>query len=183
MHRRLPQDVLRAYFHAKDENRPHWMPQAFCEDATLETVVRTQAIAFPPVVHGLPAIADVLVRRFAQTYENVYSFYLARPPATIPSHRFSCDWLVAMSEKETGNARVGCGRYDWSFRAVEPILAERLVITIEAMQVLAPDTLPAILGWIGGLGYPWCSAGEALATMPPMPALRPIAECLGRSRG
>src|SRR5207344_3266465 len=95
--KRSPEDVLRTYFHAKDENRPHLMAGVFCETATLETIVKTGAISFPPVSTGLASITDVLVRKFAQTYENVYSFYLERPRPEIHSDSFSCDWLVGMS--------------------------------------------------------------------------------------
>jgi hypothetical protein len=164
--RRTAEEVLRAYLHAKDENRPHLMARVFSENATLETVVKTGAISFPPISRGLPAIADVLVRKFAQAYENVYSFYLERPQSNAPSDRFSCDWLVGMSEKESGNARVGCGRYDWQFQREAPCLADRLVITIEAMQVLSPDFLEPVLRWLTGLPYPWCPAQTVLATAP-----------------
>lgn len=63
--------------------------------------------------------------------------------ATLASPEFSCDWLVGMPDKETGNARVGCGRYDRTFRPGEPLLADRLVITIDAMQVLPSAACPA----------------------------------------
>ncbi|KAG1247661.1 hypothetical protein G6F65_020046 [Rhizopus arrhizus] len=74
------ESVLRDYFHAKDENRPHYMARAFADDAVLKMALRTQAIAFPPESHGLAAIADTLVRK---------------PRAT-------CAWAVAGT---TGNSR------------------------------------------------------------------------------
>ena len=46
------ESVLRDYFHAKDENRPHYMARAFADDAVLKMALRTQAIAFPPESHG-----------------------------------------------------------------------------------------------------------------------------------
>lgn len=172
--------VLRSYFHAKDENRPHWMASAFAETATLETVVRTGAISFPPVSRGLPAITDVLVRKFAQAYENVYSFYLERPPSNARVDRFSCDWLVGMSEKESGKARIGCGRYDWHFQSEPPYLADRLVITIETMQVLSPALLEPVLRWLTGLPYPWCPARTLLAGAPEIVELGPILRYVDR---
>jgi hypothetical protein len=111
---RTPESVLRTYFHAKDENRPHLMAQVFSETARLETIVKTGAITFPPVATGLAAITDNLVRNFGHTYENVYSFYLARPQPGLHANTFSCDWLVGMSAKHDGGVRVGCG-HDWHF--------------------------------------------------------------------
>jgi hypothetical protein len=168
------EDVLRTYFRAKDENRPHLMQEAFSEAATLETIVKTNAISFPPISRGLAPITDVLVSKFAQLYENVYSFYLEKPPSHVPLSNFSCDWLVGMSEKESGKARVGCGRYDWQFHPAEPRLADRLVITIEAMQVLSADYLEPVLLWLTGLPYPWCPAQTILKTAPAIPDLDPL---------
>src|SRR4051794_38575292 len=89
--------LLRTYFHAKDENRPHLMAQVFTADARLEMQVNSEAISFPAVTQGLDVIADVLVRKFGQTYENVYSFYLQHPAPETRAEQFSCDWLVIMS--------------------------------------------------------------------------------------
>ena len=68
---RTPEQVLRDYFHAKDENRPHLMRQVFCEEALLRMEVKSEAIAFPAVTRGLPAISEVLVSRFAQDRKSV----------------------------------------------------------------------------------------------------------------
>jgi hypothetical protein len=174
--------VLRTYFRAKDENRPHLMREAFSETATLETVVKTNAISFPPISRGLAPITDVLIRKFAQSYENVYSFYLERPPSDRPLTNFSCDWLVGMSEKESGRVRVGCGRYDWHFHPSDPRLADRLVITIEAMQVLSADRLEAVLLWLTGLPYPWCPAHTALEITPAISDLDPVFRYVGRQK-
>ena len=175
---RTLESLLRTYFHAKDENRPHLMRSVFCEEAILEMDVKTATISFPAVSRGVTAIADALVRTFGQTYENVYSFYMQRPPVGVTS--FSCDWLVGMSEKATGNARVGCGRYDWSFQHRIPHLVDRLVITIEAMQVLPPDHLQTVLDWLLALPYPWCSATAACARAPHVESLEPVLRYLGR---
>jgi len=178
---RTPESVLRTYFRAKDENRPHLLAQVFSETARLETIVKTGAITFPPVATGLASITDVLVRRFAHAYENVYSFYLARPQPRLQAHTFACDWLVGMSAKRDGGVRVGCGRYDWRFQSEAPYLADRLVITIEAMQVLAPDCLSRVLGWLTALPYPWCSAERILTTAPDIGTLAPILTYVGRN--
>jgi hypothetical protein len=173
-----PERLLRTYFHAKDENRPHLMSQVFSEAATLEMVVKTGTIAFPPVSHGRAAITDVLSRCFAQTYENVYSFYLQRPSGAASS--FACDWLVGMSEKADGAVLVGCGRYEWNFQQQAPFLVDRLVITIDVMQVLPPPDLECIMAWLTALPYPWCSANAAIASAPPLNALEPVVQYVGR---
>jgi hypothetical protein len=175
---RTLESLLRTYFHAKDENRPHLLQSVFCESASLEMNVKTDTIAFPAVSRGVNEIADTLVRTFGRTYENVYSFYLQRPPVGVTA--FSCDWLVGMSEKATGNARIGCGRYDWSFQHQAPHLVDRLVITIEAMQVLPADHLQTVLQWLLALPYPWCSAHAACACAPQIEALEPVLRYLGR---
>ena len=167
-----PRDVLRGYFHAKDENRPHLLAAVFAADAQVRVVNRAMDMGFPDVTQGLEAIADVLVRRFGQTYENIYSFYLAAPPEGAAT--FSCPWLVGMTEKETQSVRVGCGSYDWTFQEDGARLACALVITIEAMQVLAPDQSGPVFGWLRTLSYPWSSCAEAAAHAPSVAGLEPV---------
>jgi hypothetical protein len=156
-----PADVIHRYLMAKDGNRPHLMAGAFSEDATLAMQVNTSGIAFPPLSCGREAIADVLVRRFGQSYENVYTFCLAPPPRQAVSE-FSCAWLVAMTDKAGGNVRVGCGRYDWRFEAGTG-LAEHLAITVEMMRILPPAALEPVMQWAASLPYPWCATGTAAA--------------------
>ena len=160
-----PSDCIAAYIHGKDQNRPHLLADAFASIAAVEIIVNTPAISFPPSVTGLDAITDVLVRRFALTYENVYTFCLSSPPSD-DIHAFSCDWLVAMSEKQSGAVRVGCGRYDWRFELDGRCLAKRLVITIDVMQKLNPDRVSAVMDWVSALPYPWCPAGVAVKSAP-----------------
>ena len=171
--------VLRGYFHAKDENRPHLLADVFSADAALEVVNRTTGIAFPAVTRGREAIGDVFVRQFAQTYENVYSFYLSSPPER--AAQFACGWLVGMTEKESRSVRVGCGRYDWTFQTEEPCLASRLVITIEAMEILPPSQFGPVFGWLGALSYPWSSATEAARHAPRIDALGRVLQCMAAS--
>lgn len=165
--------LIRTYLQAKDQNRPHLMAKVFAQAACLEMTVKTGAISFPAITEGLAAMTDVLVRRFGQNYENVYTFCLQRPG---PEARtgFSCDWLVGMSNKEDGTVRVGCGRYDWRFQSAQPFLVERLHITIESMQVLPAENLDAVMTWLTGLPYPWCSGVFVAETMPRLPGLEPV---------
>jgi hypothetical protein len=171
------EQLLRDYFHAKDENRPWYMARAFAPHASLSMVLKTQSIAFPSEVAGEPAISDTLVRKFGQTYENVYTFYLDRPASGAVLAEFSCDWMVAMTEKSTGNVRLGCGRYDWRFQD-EPHRIKHLTITIEAMETLASDAMPAVFGWVTALPYPWLDRA-ALRGMPPLADLAGLRRKLG----
>ena len=166
-------DAIVAYIRAKDENRPYLMNQAFHDAATLNIVARTDAMSFPPRTTGREAIADVLVREFGRTYENVRTFCLSLPPQAEQA-AYSCAWLVGMSAKDNGGVRVGCGRYDWLFRPQNPPLAQNLTITIEVMQVLPANHLVPVMDWLDQLPYPWCSKQAASARAPVLDGLRPI---------
>jgi hypothetical protein len=160
-----PAESIRAYIRAKDQNRPYLMRRAFSEAATLNMIVKTGAIAFPPFSKGIQVITEVLVRRFAEAYENVFTFCLGDPPRQ-DAGSYTCKWMVGMSEKGTGAVRAGCGRYDWLFGAHEPFLTRELTITIEFMQILPSETLEPIMNWLSGLPYPWCPVQTAVASAP-----------------
>ena len=168
-----PEQALRTYFHAKDQNRPHLLNDVFSTDARLEIRNRSDQISFPAVTNGLAGIADVLARRFNQTYENIYSFYLARP--TSNEEAFSCSWLVVMTEKESKAVRVGCGRYDWAFQREPQLCVTELIITIEVMLILDAAMTGEMMRWVGQLDYPWSSAA-AVTCMPFIQELQPYLE-------
>ena len=173
-----PEAVLRGYFHAKDENRPHLLEDVFASNA--ELVIRNQStnISFPAFTQGRAAIAEVLVQSFAQAYENVYSFYLRRPGPSL--REFTCPWLVGMSERSSGEVRVGYGTYDWTFAPAARNMATRLVVTIEGMQVLPTSEFERVFAWLRGQSYPWSSPRAALRRIPANAALSPVARFLGR---
>ena len=168
-----PLEAVTTYFHAKDGNSPFLMRRAFAEDAQLEMVVKTDAISFPSKASGLPELEEILVRRFATAFENVYTFGLKRPTEA-DRHHFTCPWLVAMSARSDGAVRVGSGLYDWQFSSDARCLAERLVITIDVMELLPASELGNIMSWITALPYPWCQPGQALQSMPRLDALAPV---------
>jgi hypothetical protein len=182
-----PEALVRDYLRAKDENRAHLIASVFCESACLEMRVKTQDISFPAVSQGSATIADVLARRFNQSYENIYTFCLDKPAAesensaNSPPAVFVCDWLVGMSEKANGNVRVGCGRYEWVFRQKPPCRVERLNITIETMQTLPAHSMPEILKWLLALDYPWSSAQAVCRSAPEIKRLDPVLRYLGRA--
>ena len=102
--RASPADVIDAYVRAKDGNRPHLLRAAFTDTATLRMHVRTAGISFPPGAVGREAIAQLLVSRFNETWENIYTLCVGSPPrAGVTS--FACGWLVAMSSKTDGDVR------------------------------------------------------------------------------
>ncbi len=175
-----PADSIRAYIYAKDRNQPHRMDQAFSEKASLEMKVRTDNITFPPTTFGREDISNVLVRHFAQTYENVYTLCLA-PPPELPVGQYGCDWVVVMSEKTNRQVRVGCGWYDWTFEK-DSYLAEQLTITIEIMQSLSPKYLATVMNWISDLPYPWCSVEQMLREWPDLKELEKVQEYVSRQK-
>jgi len=167
-----PDAVLRGYFHAKDENRPHLLDGVFRDDAVLEVRNDTTAIAFPAVTTGREAIADVLVRSFGRTYENVYSFYLQRPHG--PLDAFECDWIVVMTDKASRGVRVGRGAYLWEFDAASSGLARRLVISIAAMRIYPAETAGEAWAFVAELDYPWASWTQVQAATARHPLFAPV---------
>jgi len=174
-----PSVAIATYILAKDGNRPWLMQRAFALDAILAVEVRTDLISFPSSASGLEEITDVLVRRFSRENENVYTFCLCLPPRSA-GRRFTCDWLVGMSRVDNGVLRVGCGRYDWTFRDSDPAIVERLKITIETMEVMPNENLHPVMGWLGALPYPWCPRADAQSSMPGLRALQGVADYLRR---
>lgn len=171
-----PDAVLRRYFRAKDENRPHLLDRVFADNAMLEVRNATSTIAFPAITAGRDAIADVLVRSFGQAFENVYSFYLRRPVGSL-SH-FECDWTVFMTEKSTRTPRLGWGSYQWVFEEAAPRLSRRLTITIADMRVLDPGRTQELFAATALLSYPWSSAEEVAQAAAAHPVLAPLDQWL-----
>ena len=176
-----PSDAVSAYILGKDGNRPFLMRRAFAEDAELEIVVKTDAISFPSSTKGVSAIEDVVVRRFALDFENVYTFCLSQPSLANRRH-FPCHWLVGMSARNNGQVRIGCGRYDWYFAPDQECRVERLVVAIDVMKMLPADKLAASMNWLSSLPYPWCSADAALKDVPAIEELAEIETYLKQAR-
>ena len=173
--RASPAAAVEAYVRGKDGNRPHLLRGAFLETAQLTMRVRTAGISFPPGALGREAIAAMLVTRFSQVWENVYTLCIGPPPAH-DARGWSCGWLVAMSGKDDGAVRAGCGRYDWTFDPSTG-LARSLVITIEAMETVA-CSVDAMADWASALPYPWCDAARLAAGAPESRTLEAVLERL-----
>jgi hypothetical protein len=163
-------DLIGTYVAAKDTNRPHLVAQAFSRTATVEMIVKTDAIAFNPEARGAEAIGEMLVRRFAQQYENVYTFCLCSPPPP-EAQQLDCGWLVVMSEKETRRVRAGFGRYTWVWRPEVERLVQRLSIIIERMDDFDAALCEAAFSWARRLPYPWCPTAEVVGAPTPLDAL------------
>ena len=69
-----------------------------------------------------------------------------------------------MSAKATGQLRVGCGRYDWHFN--EGGKVAKLLINVDVMKVLPDTELDAVMRWLSSIPHPWCSADQALKSIP-----------------
>lgn len=155
--------MLRTYFHAKDEIQPHLIADVFANDARLEVNDRPGHLGFPGVTVGLEGITDVLVRRFNQAYENVHSYHMDRPKRAAAV--YSCDRLVGMTDKESRNVRVGCGRHDWTFAGHPDLQVTGLVFTIEQMVVLAPAYATEVMHSLRLLDYPWTAADRVIRAL------------------
>lgn len=172
--------AIETYIHAKDYNRPHLMPDAFAADAELAMELKTDEISFPSTAIGVAGISDVLVSQFARQYENVYTFCIGNPPENELSLR--CYWLVCMSEKATGAARVGFGQYQWDFDAARGKIS-KLRITIEEMNTLPGAWCAPILAWAQTLPYPWCPSDVPARNAPAFVPVQSIADTLARLAG
>lgn len=165
-------NCIETYIRAKDGNRPHLMGHAFSDNAVLAMNVKTSSITFPEAVVGVQAIADTLVSEFGKRYENIYTFCIGEPPST--GKIFVCDWLVCMSEKDTGAARIGFGQYTWSFATATSGPTDKLEITIEEMVSLPATEASTICHWAETLPYPWCPIDKLRAGMPKIAAVERI---------
>lgn len=162
---------IETYILAKDGNRPHLMAEAFAESAELSMLVNTEEIDFPQKVYGREAIEAVLVSQFAGRFENVYTFCVAEPPSA-DADAFVCDWLVCMTEKGTGAARLGFGQYEWISGSGR---VRRLRITIEEMRVLHKSVASPLLDWAKARPYPWCPLDRIKQDLPQIGALQRVA--------
>lgn len=170
--------LVSQYIQAKDNNKPHWMPQTFDDQATLTMAVKTSAIDFPAQTEGCSAISQLLVKDFNQNYENVYTLCL-NDTITLQDNKLSCLWLVGMTDKQTGNIKVGCGRYDWEFSAsqqptTEVLRVTRLHIGLEQMEILPQIYSEDIFSWLSNSPYPWVSTTTILQDIPDLPELQPV---------
>jgi hypothetical protein len=68
--------LISRYISAKDGSKPHLMQSVFSENATLNMRVNSDNISFPADTAGVNDITDVLIHKFNQTYENIYTLCL-----------------------------------------------------------------------------------------------------------
>lgn len=170
-------ESIETYIQAKDGNRPHLMADAFTDDAELAMDLKTNEISFPSGATGIDDISRILVSQFARQYENVYTFCMGMPPRD--GEEFNCYWLVCMTEKDTGAARVGLGKYHWQGDG-ETGKISKLSITIDEMNTLPSEWGPSILRWARSLPYPWCPTDMPAKNAPTFAPVQKVAEALKR---
>ncbi|MCJ8336847.1 MAG: hypothetical protein MJK10_00090 [Pseudomonadales bacterium] len=169
--------IISRYIQAKDQNRPHLLSKVFSTNAQLQMQVNSENIAFPSQTHGLQDITQVLVKSFGQSYENIYTFCIEES-VTVQNGLVKCQWLVGMSERETGSLRIGVGDYHWQFSKRADGLVDSLMIKIEQMLVLNAEHQDALLYPLENLPYPWCSRQKLLEQLPNLAALQLIKSTL-----
>ncbi|MBB6520251.1 nuclear transport factor 2 family protein [Pseudoteredinibacter isoporae] len=170
------ENIIRRYIRAKDDNNPQLMNRVFSEQATLEMEVNTGAIDFPSVTQGRDEITKTLVRDFNKTYENIYTFCLS-DSVIEKQNSLDCRWFVAMSEKATGDVRVGYGDYQWRFCNDDLCLVDKLTIVIEDMIVFSNTEEGELMSWASGLPYPWVRSSELSTCTPeiiPLSKILPV---------
>lgn len=158
-----PVTIIARYIEAKDQNRPHLMPHAFEDTAILTMQVESSEIEFPAQVNGRQAISQTLVRDFAGRFENIYTYCLTQPDDET-ADGCQLNWLVIMTERASGNIKLGYGRYDWLFNS-QSGLCSKLHIHIEHMQVVSAQVADKIYQRIGDYPTPWQPADALLALL------------------
>lgn len=156
------QNIVRRYIKAKDDNKPHLINRVFSEQATLEMEVKNGAIDFPSVTQGRDDITKILVQDFNKTYENIYTFCLS-DTVIEKENSLDCRWFVVMSEKATGDIRVGYGDYQWRFSSGDLRLVDKLRIVIEDMVVFSNAEEDELMSWALSLPYPWLCSTDILS--------------------
>ena len=166
------------YIQAKDGNRPWAMAKAFLPDAELQMQVDTDNIDFPARVIGLDAITDTLVRSFGRENDNVFTFCL-QDTLVVQQEKLMCDWVVFMTDKDTGRIRVGWGQYHWDFADQEgQALAKALLIRIQQMDILSAAHQAELFSVLDGMPYPWLSKEQLLAAVSDSEYLRNLSDFL-----
>lgn len=173
-------EAIARYIRAKDGNRPHLLNEVFSNTAILRMDVRSGTISFPGESNGRDAIAEVLVRQFNRTYENVYMICVG-PEPRIETDFYRCGWMVVMSEKEDQSLRVGCGHYFWQFDDSGKVRS--LVITIEVMESASSEFLSPAIAWVSNLSYPWCELTTFSDALPDVAEVEYVVQRLREGEG
>ncbi|MGH1440502.1 MAG: hypothetical protein ACRBBR_10350 [Cellvibrionaceae bacterium] len=171
-------ELIGYYIKAKDYHRPHLMEMAFAEDAVLEMEVNTSAINFPSKVLGRDNITATLVKKFHEQYDNVYTLCINDGVINM-ENGLQCQWLVGMTDVESGSFRIGYGHYLWRFATSgegSACRVEHLTITIQNMVVLPAESASLVLPWFDSLSYPWAFLSDLSLEVPNVPILHEFLE-------
>ena len=156
--------VLTKYLEAKDQQRPFLFGEVFTSEAMFQSrfAFETDFNDERPV-HGLDAIAGVF-QRMGSRVENIFTVYT---PSSVrwDAGALSIDWLVGMSERESGKLRLAWGDYAWRFNPAGTRATE-LVVLMRQMIELPASAGSSINHWLAELPAPWCEAEQILESMP-----------------
>lgn len=167
----LYKKLITNYIRAKDENRPWYLTKVFSSDALLDMQVDSDLINFPSHVTGREAIADTLVKKFAQNYGNVFT-YVFDDTVVTEDKKLSCMWLVVMTDKVDGSLRVGYGKYIWHFQHnVVDLFASKLCIELISMNQFPQSMIDQIYRCIDELPYPWIKRDDLQELVDYLPIL------------
>lgn len=171
------QTQISTYIRAKDGNRPWLMKLAFSPDVQLRMKVDNDNIDFPAQASGLTEVTDTLVRNFARENDNVFTFCL-NDSLSVQGQQLNCDWVVFMTDRDTGRVRIGWGQYQWDFNNEEMPLIRRLEIRIEQMDLLPALDDDAVFSRICALPYPWLERSTLLEQVKQTPCSDDLARFL-----
>ena len=135
--------------------------------------LKTQNISFPSSTMGLDDITEVLVTKFSQSYEQVYTFCLT-DTINNSAEILKSDWIVCMREKVSGDIRIGYGVYNWFFTKEEEPLVKHLTIHIEEMITMEKEYSTLFFKWVKTLDYPLCSHERLFKKSPNFKAIKSI---------
>jgi len=162
--------VLHTYLDAKDLQRPHLFADVFTSDARFQSRFAFEGdFGDGSPVFGLPAITDTF-RALGAHFENIYTVYLDDTVTDGEELRF--DWIVAMTDRTSREARVAWGDYAWRFTDDDRLATDLDVLMLQ-MDVLPPEQAPEVAARMHALPHPWLSRNAARRGLDalPLPAL------------
>lgn len=171
------QKLIEQYINCKDNGRSELMAEVFTEDAVLTMKVESPNISFPAETKRIQAIKKVLVDDFNQQYQDIYT-YCFDDTLFFKEQFCHCNWMVVMTDKHSAEVRLGCGRYDWQFKAGPVALVQSLEINIEQMQILEPPVSQQIYQQLKSINYPWCRQQPMIDLLQVQPSLSPCVKSI-----
>lgn len=158
-------DILESYVKGKDDDQYKLLEAIYAETAELKFEIDSADISFPSKIIGNIDIAKVLSKDFNQKYNNVKTYYLAKPETdqlTIHHQK----WLVVMQEKSNHATRVGTGYYNWDLAEGESgLVIQNHKIYIHSMIQITNDQTNELSRIQSELDYPWTTPTNVIKTL------------------